>query len=237
VAAADALGGRCVRTQNATSDQRLQHHRRKAMKYWITSILLITAAAISVLYGLMMVLALVIGFSTFWFVLVLNIQAYRRVRRLGYFPPTTAILVLGVDAVPLFAVIGVIVLLLPDTPDYWYVWGKILLCIMFIGIAMFVALGCAVLVRKLPKRDPRVVGLRRARFPFVSLGYLTIAGGFAGAAALAALMIAEMIIDPHWRISEYITFSIGIFSYFLFICSCGVGLIMTGMRVRNQVTI
>jgi hypothetical protein len=39
-----------------------------------------------------------------------------------------------------------------------------------------VAFGCWVLVRKLPKRNPRVFGPRHARMPFVWLGYLAIVG-------------------------------------------------------------
>src|SRR5262249_47533976 len=121
-----------------------------------------------------------------WF---LNAIAYRRIRQLGYFRRTAAILVLGVDVVTLLAVIGVIgtiVTLLPHR-NHWELWELFLVtCTTCISIVMFVAFGGAVLVRKLPKRDFtrfRVFGRRRVRFPFIFIGYLTIAGG-----AVAGLM-------------------------------------------------
>src|SRR5262249_18827402 len=118
-------------------------------------------------------------FLVFFFVLVLNTHAYIRIRPLGYFPPTAAALVVGVDAVALLPVIVVMALLLPRFR--WEVLGEAL--IISIGIAMFavifVAFGCAVLVRKLPKiRDStRVSGPRRVSSSFqrtwISLGCLT----------------------------------------------------------------
>src|SRR5262249_11173179 len=127
------------------------------------------------------VLGFILLFLLFPVVIVLNGHAYTRIRSLGYFPPTAVNLVLGVDAVTLLAVMGVIALLLPRIEVWWEV------LITYIGILMFavmsVAFGCAVLVRKLPKiRDStRVFGPRRVSSSLqrtsISLGCLTIAGG------------------------------------------------------------
>jgi hypothetical protein len=177
-------------------------------------------------------LALPFGFLVFFFVLVLNLTAYIRIRPLGYFPPTAAILVLGVDAVTLLAVIGVIVLLLPHIREEAF--GEAL--IFFIGIAMFVvmfvAFGCAVLVRKLPRiRDStRMFGPRPARFSvrrtLISLGYLIIAGGI-----IAAPIISYQVIDEglgqFFGLLAVLLFSFGL---------VGLALINAGKRF-HQVTI
>jgi hypothetical protein len=84
----------------------------------------IGAKAMSVsLYISLMVLTVVLIIS--------NAYAYVGVRRLGYFQPAAVFLVLGVDAVTLLAVIGVIVLL---PGDYWEAWGGVLVGIISIGV-------------------------------------------------------------------------------------------------------
>jgi hypothetical protein len=200
----------------------------------------IGAKAMSVsLYISLMVLTVVLIIS--------NAYAYVGVRRLGYFQPAAVFLVLGVDAVTLLAVIGVIVLL---PGDYWEAWGGVLVGIISIGV---MTCGCAVLVRKLPKiRDStRTFGRRRVRFPFISLGCLTFAGGIAGAAALmsyspgrpdmpnvfaACMWMTNSLLVDCAKISDA-TLMLLVFMC-LFLSGALGGFISTfGLGVRNQVTI
>jgi hypothetical protein len=151
--------------------------------------------------------------------------AYKKIRRLGYFPTRAVMLVLSVLIASVVLVLIVTIVLLPQPNSDWEKLGEILICI---GIPMaFVPFGCAVLVRTLPKRDPRVFGRRRARFPFVWLGYLTIIGSIVGTAAL-------MISHP-----EKNTF-VNIVSLLVLLCIVNVFSLIPigiGKRLRDQVTI
>jgi hypothetical protein len=160
------------------------------------------------------------------FGIILNAHAYLRIRHLGYRRLTTALLVIGVDAV---AVIASIVLLLAS--EYW--WGAVgyIPAVIFVAFGCaVVALGSAVLVRALPKRGSiRVSGPRRARVPFNSLGYLTIAVGIVAALTVFYLFVG-IAADA---------FHVAVITFMTLCCFTVWGwlLIVTGDSVRNQRTI
>jgi hypothetical protein len=161
-------------------------------------------------------------------VMFLSIEAYARIRLLGYFAPSAASLVLGVDVVTIFAVIGIAIVLFPS--DYWRDPG-VPFSIISISILMFVAFGSAVLVRKLPKRSARVFGRRRVRLPLSSLGYLTIAGG-----VLAVLIEFYALGTPLSGKDFFLELAMG-FMILVFFAWPGLSLILAGYSVRNQKTI
>jgi len=161
---------------------------------------------------LLIILAIFIG-------LYLNAEAYLRIRRLGYLAPTATLLLLGVDAVAILAVTGSVHLVLRPS-DYWDI-NVVIFCV--VSSLMFVAFGTAVLVRMLPKRrdSTRAFGPRRARFPFISLGCLIIAGSIVGGAAL-------IYFDP-WQSDILVFFMVPIVCAYL--------LIVYGRSIRNPPTI
>jgi hypothetical protein len=163
-------------------------------------------------------------------VMLLSVEAYARIRLLGYFAPAAAFLVLGVDVVTIFAVIGIAIVLLPS--DYWDD-PPVMFSVISISILMFVAFGSAVLVRKLPKRrSTRMFGRRRVRLPLTSLGYLTIAGG------VVAVLIGFYALGTPPS-GEYFTteLAVGFMIFMAFFAWPGVSLILAGYSVRNQKTI
>jgi hypothetical protein len=165
------------------------------------------------------------GLFLFSLYFLLAIFAYRKIRLRGYFPIAAAMLVLSVYIAALLALISTI-LLLPRPNNFWQTLGEILICM---GVTFAVpALGCAVLVRKLPKRDPRVFGPRVSRFPFVSLGYLVIAGTIVGVVALIIINPAKALTSDN--LNNLTTL------LFLFVGG-GAILVGTGKRIRNPVTI
>jgi hypothetical protein len=188
-----------------------------------------TAAQAAIIFSLFLGTEVIAPFLMFGTMLLVwpTYFAYKKIRRLGYFPTSAVMLVLSVwiASVVLVLIVTIVLLPQPNTDVFREALGEILICI---GMPIaFVLLGCTVLVRTLPKRDPRVFGRRRSRFPFVWLGYLTIIGSIAG---MAALMISY---------PERDTFG-GIVKLLALLCFVIIGsghLISTGERLRNQVTI
>jgi hypothetical protein len=155
----------------------------------------------------------------------LPVAGYMQVRRLGYSPTKAAALVLSVTVLSVLAT-TVTAVIVPKTDNFWGVLGIIVLCIAI--LILLSAFGCTVLVRKLPKREFRVSGPRRVRFPFVYLGYLVIAGAIVG--CIAVLKFAP----PENRNFSNIT---GLLLLVLMAASVGVALMGTGKRVEKQVSI
>src|SRR5262249_49582762 len=132
-------------------------------------------------------------------------------------------LVLGVCVATALALTDTIVLL-PSPNSFWQTLGEILICLVVTFVLL--AFGCAVLARKLPKRQLRVFGPRVSRFPFVSLGYLIIAGTIVGAAA-------PIIVSPE-KVGKAGDSLATLSSLFVV---GGIILVGTGKRIRKQVTI
>jgi hypothetical protein len=164
-------------------------------------------------------------------VFYLSFGAYVRIRRLGYFAPTAAFLVLGVDAA---VIIGLGVLLqvtLPDTHRDFIVGSVTFFAFCSVTV---VAFATAVLVRMLPKRrdSTRAFGPRRVRFPFISLGRLIIAISIAGGfISLGWLMIAKgaTMLTMQAAVLTIITMSCWVFG--------GYRLIVYGRSIRDPETI
>jgi hypothetical protein len=114
----------------------------------------------------------------------------------------------------------------PKPDNFWGVLGIIVLCIaMSILVSAF---GCTILVRKLPKREFRVSGRRRVRFPFVYFGYLIMAGAIVGCVAVLMLAPSE---------NRTLRNIIGLLSVVFMATLFGKALIITGKRVKKQVSI
>src|SRR5262249_47384326 len=104
----------------------------------------------------------------------------------------------------------------------------------------FAAAGCALPVRKLPKRNPRVFGPRRVRFPFVWVFRLLIVVPPAG---LFALLIHAFVsgsgtfsgVSLTWSIVGLVFF--GSLSLILPLAPVLLGISGADARVRNQTTI
>src|SRR5262249_35922787 len=77
----------------------------------------------------------------------LPLFAYKKIRARGYFRTASAMLVLGVCIATALVLTGTIVLL-PSPNSLWEILGKILICAVVTFV--FLAFGCAILVRKLP---------------------------------------------------------------------------------------
>jgi hypothetical protein len=163
---------------------------------------------------------------------VMIIVAYLKIRQLGYFPTSATTLLLGVGIVSGLALLGTTALL-PQTSSDWDSDWEVLAEPLIYGVpaALMMVFGCTVLVRKLPKRNPRVFGPRRSRFPFVWFGYLLIV---VPTAVLLALLIYLLVSGQvYWSI---ISFCLGLLVIWAFRRMAS-DIFYTGERLRNQTTI
>ncbi len=182
---------------------------------WILPIVAITLFVVAAYYAMTIVF---LFFS-------LPLVGYRQIRRLGYSPSKAATLVLSVAVVAVLATLAT-ALFIPSPAGFLGGLGSTLLCI---GISiLFLASGCTLLIRTLPKRGVRVSGPRRARLPFVYLGYLVIAGAIAGAVAVLVFAPAE---------NKTFSNSLGLLVAVSMTALGGKALIDTGKRVNNEVSI
>ena len=155
----------------------------------------------------------------------LPMAGYAQMRRLGYSVPKAATLALGVAVLAVFATI-IIAVIVPTPDGFWGVFEMVVLCAAM--PILLSAFGCTVLVRKLPKRECRVSGHRRVRFPFTHLGYLVIAGAIAGGVAVPIFAPAE---------NRTLDNIIGLLVLVLMVSLLGMALMLIGKRVARQVSI
>ena len=174
----------------------------------------LTVAAIAGLIGLWFVgLSLVVTFY---------VVAYRRIRRRGYFPPAATAFVLGIALIAFLVTYGTAMILPTPNGDSWLL--LIAICITLACSSSAAAL--AVVVRTLPQRNVRIFGRRRVRFPFVVLGYLVIAVAIAGGVAVSWLA-DNATVDNYLRLFVVVVVFAG----------GGIGMILTGRRLHNQLSI
>jgi hypothetical protein len=181
---------------------------------------LLTVAVLAVF-----ILASYYAFTIVFLYFYLPLVGYAQIRRLGYSPTKASMLVLGVTVLSVLATI-VTAVVAPKPDNFWGVLGIIVLCIAM--PILLSAFGCTILVRKLPKREFRVSGPRRVRFPFVYFGYLVMAGAVVGCVAVTIFAPPE-----NRTLSNIIGLLVVVSMATLF----GKALIITGKRVNKQVSI
>jgi hypothetical protein len=164
------------------------------------------------------------AFTIVFVYILLPIVGYTQIRRLGYSPLKAAMLILGVTVLGILTTIITAVLL----PQSFSGIGMFFLCA---AIPLLIsAFGCTLLVRRLPKRECRVSGRRRVRFPFIFLGYAIIFGAIVGFVVGCVEVLVGDPLENSPSILELLRFAL-LFTLF------GIVLIKVGKRVRKQVSI
>jgi len=151
---------------------------------------------------------------------ILFIAGYVRTRRKGYRPPAATLVLLAGVAIGILATYFIAARLQEG--------GLLFLFVVFWAPVLVTAGAVALMTSLLPRRNPRVFGTRRPRFPFALAGKTLI-----GLAVLVCLFSIVWVIMGRAE-SELITKSLNLV---ILACAFGGGLMFLGRRVKAPVAL